>query len=82
MIYPAESLTYVKHLVCRIPTYYMGHHIMKWAKLNFVARPYDPYVQGHKSHNGVRQISTWPISLCGDPYTRLKGPINGMAKKG
>ena len=39
----------------------MGHHIMKWAKLNFVARHYDPYVR-------VRQNSTWPISLCGDPF--------------
>ena len=26
----------------------MGHHINKWAKLNFVARHYDPYVLGHK----------------------------------
>ena len=46
----------------------MGRHINKWAKLNFVARHYDPYVQGHKGHNGVRQTSTWPICLCGDPY--------------
>ena len=37
---------------------YMGRHINKWAKLNFVARHYDPYVQRHKGHNGVRQNST------------------------
>ena len=24
----------------------MGRHIIKWAKLNFVARHYDPYVPG------------------------------------
>ena len=46
----------------------MGHHIIKCAKLNFVARHYDPYVQGHKGHNGVRQNSLWLILLCGDPY--------------
>ena len=33
----------------------MGHHIIKWAKLNFVARHYDPYVPGLTGHNGVRQ---------------------------
>ena len=46
----------------------MGHHKNKWAKLNFVARHYDPYVLGHKGHNDVQQNSTWPICLCGDPY--------------
>ena len=39
----------------------MGRHINKWAKLNFVARHCDTYVQGHKGHNGVRQNSSWPI---------------------
>ena len=33
----------------------MGHHIMKWAKLNFVARHHDLYYPGHKGHNGVQQ---------------------------
>ena len=47
---------------------YMGRHINKWAKLNFVARHYDPYVQRHKGHNGVRQNLTWAICLCGDSY--------------
>ena len=41
---------------------------MKWAKLNFVARHSDPYVPGYKGHNGVRQNSTWPSLLCGDPH--------------
>ena len=40
-------------------------------KLNFVARHYDPCVQGNSGHNGVRQNSTWPISTCGDPYDGL-----------
>ena len=40
---------------------YMGHHIIQWAKLNFVARHYDPHVPGHNGHNGVRENSTWPI---------------------
>ena len=47
---------------------HMGRHVKKWAKLNFVARHYDPYIYEHKGHNGVRQNSTWLISLCGDPY--------------
>ena len=38
-------------------------------QVEFVTRHYDPYIQGHKGHNGVRQNSTWPISLCGDPYS-------------
>ena len=46
----------------------MGRHILKRAKLNSVARHYDPYVQGNNGHNGVRQNSTWPISIRGDPY--------------
>ena len=49
---------------------HMGRHIIKWAKLIFDARHYDPYVQGHKGYNGVRKNSTWPISLFGDPYSR------------
>ena len=40
---------------------HMGRHIKKWAKLNFVARHYDPHVPGHNGHNGVRENSTWPI---------------------
>ena len=47
---------------------YMGRHIIKWTKLNFVARHYDPFVKGNNGHNGMRQNSTWPISICGDPY--------------
>ena len=47
---------------------FMGHHIMKWAKLNLVARHYDPYVPEHKGHNCVQKNSTWPISLRGDLY--------------
>ena len=61
-----------KHLGAKCQFYmgtflHMGHHIMKWAKLNFVARLYDSYVPGHKGHNGARKNSTWPISLYGDP---------------
>ena len=37
---------------------HMGRHVKKWAKLNFVARHYELYFQGHKSHNGVQQNST------------------------
>ena len=47
---------------------YMGRHINKWAKLNFVARHYDPYDPRHKGHYGVRKNSTWPVSICGNPY--------------
>ena len=53
----------------------MGRHIKKWAKLNFVARHFDLYYPVHKGHNGVRQNSTWLISICGDPidlYFRLE----------
>ena len=45
--------TYTWLFECRIyhsMVAYMGHHIIKWAKLNFVARHYDPYVQAHKGH--------------------------------
>ena len=47
----------------------MGHHIIKWAKLNFVARHYDPYVHGHKVHDGVRRNLTWPICFWDDLYS-------------
>ena len=50
----------------------MGRLIQKWAKLNFAARHYDPCAQGNKGHNGVRQNSTWPISICGGPYASSK----------
>ena len=40
-------------------------------KLDFVARHYDPFVQGNSGHNGVRQNSTWPISTCGNQYDGL-----------
>ena len=60
--------TIIHILACQNAICHMGRHIIKWAKLNFVARRFDPYVQGHKGHNGVRQNSTWSISLCGDPY--------------
>ena len=53
---------------------------MKWAKMNFVARHYDPYVQGHQGHNGVQQNSSWAISLCGDPY--VNSPLQIVNKDG
>ena len=52
----------------------MGRHIMKWAKLNFVARHYDPYVQGHKGHE-KNQIGPFHYVLTHMSYTsrnRLK----------
>ena len=42
---------------------HMGRHIKKWARLNFVARHYDPYYF-LDTRVIMRQNSTWPISIC------------------
>ena len=39
----------------------MGRHIIKWAKLKFFARHYDPYACGHKGHNSVFKIQLGPF---------------------
>ena len=56
----------------------MGRHVQKRAKLTFIACHYDPYIQGNTGHNGVRRNSTWPVSICGDPY--MGRHINKWAK--
>ena len=38
---PWNILYFVSTSICKEPHPY-GHHIIKWAKLNFVARHYDP----------------------------------------
>ena len=47
---PSPKASNFSNLAPPLSKCYLGHHIMKWAKLNFVTRHYDSYVLRHKGH--------------------------------